>query len=149
MGPLAEAQQVPLPLQVTPQTESRLLEHLSKTGKLSDTLLVETELTRVRQEIEELEGKVRFMAHRIAYSTLNLTFKETAHAQPITPPDSYSMGQVSSEAARSLVGCLQSLTSAAIWVSIWGVLWVPIVLLAWYLYRRRKAHHSVPQMRAS
>jgi hypothetical protein len=38
------------------KTEERLIAHLTRTGKLSDTLLVEKELTRVRQEISRLKG---------------------------------------------------------------------------------------------
>ncbi|HLK60729.1 MAG TPA: DUF4349 domain-containing protein [Chthonomonadaceae bacterium] len=118
------------------KTEERLLDHLSKTGKLSDTLLVETELTRVREGIEELEGKVRFMAHRIAFSTINVTFKEAARPQAMTPPESYSAGQVTSEAMRSFVGFLQGALSVVIWLAIWAVVWVPALLLARYVFRR-------------
>ena len=39
--------------------ELRLLDHLTKTGKLSDTLLIEKELTRVRQEVEQIEGRLK------------------------------------------------------------------------------------------
>ena len=118
------------------KTEERLLEHLSKTGKLSDTLQIETELTRVREGIEQLEGKVRFMAHRIAFSTITLTIKEAARPQQMTPPESYSPGQVTSEAMRSFIGFLQGALSAVIWLAIWAVVWVPVLVLIRYVYRR-------------
>lgn len=120
------------------QTEARLLDHLQKTGKLSDTLLVETELTRVRESANELEGKLRFMSHRVTFSTIGLTFKEPGHIEPIAPAESFSLGQVTSQAMRSFTGFLQSVISVGIWALIWSVLWAPILVgsrFAWVRYR--------------
>lgn len=113
-------------------TENRLLEHLSKTGKLSDTLLIEKELTRVRQEIEQLEGRLRFLGHRISYSTIDLTLSERARVQPITPPQHYSPGKTATDAMRSLVELGQSGLNTLIWLAVWAVVWLPIMLIAWF-----------------
>ena len=53
------------------------------TGKLADTLLVEKELSRVRLEIERLEGRLRFLSHRISYSTITVTLKEAARLRGV------------------------------------------------------------------
>jgi hypothetical protein len=123
-------------------TELRLLDHLHRTGKLSDTLLVETELTRVRQELEQLEGRLRFLAHRVDFSTIAVTLRETAHIQALTPPQSFSSGQVASEAIRSLVGFGQSLWTLVIWIGLWSVVWLPPVLAAYYLVWKRRRHRG-------
>lgn len=117
-------------------TEDRLLEHLTKTGRLADTLLVEKELARVRLEIEQLEGRIRFLSHRIAFSTITATVKETAHSQTLVPPETFSSGKIASDASRSLVGFSQSAWSVAIWMGIWAVVWAPILVCAWWFYRR-------------
>jgi hypothetical protein len=123
------------------RTEGRLLEHLSKTGKLSDTLLIEKELTRVRQEIERNEGRMRFLSHRVAFSTINVTLRETARKQALVPPESFSTGQQVSDASRSLVEFLRGLWTMVIWVGIWAVVWLPIavVLILWVRRERRKS----------
>lgn len=123
-------------------TEARLLDHLHRSGKLSDTLLVETELTRVREEIEQLEGRLRFLAHRVDYSTLSVTLKEAAHVQALTPPESYSSGQVASEAMRSLVGFGQAVWTLVIWVALWSVVWLPPLLVAYYIVWRKRKHRG-------
>lgn len=57
--------------------EQRLIEVLAtKTGKLSDILNVERELARVREEIERMEGRMRYLRTRIAISTLSVTVHE-------------------------------------------------------------------------
>jgi len=119
-------------------TEARLLTHLSKTGKLSDTLLVEKEINRVREEVDRLTGRLKFLAHRISFSTFNITIKETPHAQGITPPETFSAGKVVADAGRSLVGFGQQVLTAAIWILTWSVVWVPPAILVGMLYVRKR-----------
>lgn len=70
-------------------TEKRLLELLSqRTGKLSDVLEVETELSRVREEIERMEGERRLMAKQVAYATVTATVNEEYKTPASALPDS-------------------------------------------------------------
>lgn len=119
-------------------TEARLLSHLSRTGKLSDTLLVEQEINRVREAVDQLTGRLRFMAHRIAYSTFNVTVHETPHAQAITPPETFSAGKVISDSARSLIGFGQNALTVVIWLMMWSVVWLPPALIVGYMHLRRR-----------
>lgn len=124
------------------KSEERLLVHLTHTGKLSDTLAIENELTRVREEVEKTEGRLRFLGHRIAYSTFNVTFRETAHAQTITPAETFSSGKVATDAGRNLIGFLQSVWAGVIWLGIWAIVWLPpFALLIWSLRRERRGRH--------
>jgi hypothetical protein len=117
------------------RTETRLLDHLTRTGKLSDTLLIEKELSRVRQEIERREGRLRFLSHRVSFSTIDVTLQEAARSQTAIPPQSYSSGKEASEASRSLVEFLRSVWTMVIWVGIWAVVWVPLALIGVWLIR--------------
>lgn len=118
------------------RTEERLLGHLSRTGRLVDTLAVERELSRVRQEIERLEGRLRFLSHRVMYCTLSVTLRQSARTQPLVPPESFSTGKVASDAVRALVAFAQSLWSVLIWLAVWAVVWLPIAAIGWVGYRR-------------
>jgi hypothetical protein len=126
------------------RTEDRLLEHLSRTGKLSDTLLIEKELTRVREEIEQREGRLRFLTHRIDYCTIAVTLKEKARAQAAVPPESFSTGKEATDATRSLVGFLRSVWSVIIWIGIWGIVWVPLVIIGFITMRTLRVRNRRP-----
>ncbi len=93
------------------RTEERLLSHLARTGKLADTLAVERELARVRLEIEQYEGRMRYLRHNVAFSTTTVTCREQARPGPAVPPESYSSGEVASAAVRSLVAFARSVWS--------------------------------------
>lgn len=59
--------------------ESRLIELLAtRTGKLSDVLEIERELARVREEIERMEGRLRYLKAHVATSSLSVTVHEPA-----------------------------------------------------------------------
>ncbi len=57
--------------------EERLVELLrTRTGKLQDVLSVERELARVREEIERMEGRMRFLKASAQLSTLSVSLHE-------------------------------------------------------------------------
>jgi hypothetical protein len=57
--------------------EERLIELLrTRTGKLQDVLSVERELARVREEIERLEGRLRYLKASAQLSTLSVSLHE-------------------------------------------------------------------------
>jgi Domain of unknown function (DUF4349) len=65
--------------------EDRLVGLLAtRTGKLPDVLAVERELSRVREEIERYEGRLRYLRSRVAMSTLSVTVHE---ALPLIGPN--------------------------------------------------------------
>lgn len=53
----------------------RLQELLKQANKVEDSLAIEKELTRVGTEIETLEGKLKYLRDRAAYSTITVTFQ--------------------------------------------------------------------------
>ena len=59
-----------------------LLANKSFMDKIASLLEVERELTRVRSQIEQLEGQMRVMADRVAMSTITLTLREPVRTVP-------------------------------------------------------------------
>ncbi|HRK33532.1 MAG TPA: DUF4349 domain-containing protein, partial [Candidatus Hydrogenedentes bacterium] len=93
--------------------------HLNRTAKVEDILRVEQELTRVREEIERMDGRLRYLQDRVSFSTISVNIQEAAKAEPILPAETFSTAQEFSEASRVLVAFLLSLWAMAIWVIVW------------------------------
>ncbi|MEX0702189.1 MAG: DUF4349 domain-containing protein [Planctomycetales bacterium] len=88
--------------------EARLLEHLeSSTGKLEDILAVERELSRVREELERLQGRMRVLNDLTALSTLTLIVEEI---RDYVPPEAATFG---TRIARTFDGSLAALVEFA------------------------------------
>ena len=120
--------------------EQRLVEHLRRsTGTLADILSVEKELSRVRGEIDRLQGRLRLLANLTDLTTVTVTLHEVSE---FVAPRSASFG---AEAARTFHGSLGVMREGARqfallvialfpWLVVLGILVLPIVLLA----RRRR-----------
>lgn len=68
-------------------TEKRLIFLLeNKTGKLADVLTVETELSRIREEIEQIEGRIRFLSNQTSFSTIDVTISEVKNYKENSTP---------------------------------------------------------------
>jgi len=114
--------------------ESRLVVLLAeRTGKLQDALMVERELARVREEIERYEGRTRFLAARVALSTLVVNLHERIPIVSANPGENV-LREASKDAWRKLVGVI------ALFIESLGVL-LPVgalVALGYAVYRRRR-----------
>jgi hypothetical protein len=118
--------------------EDRLVELLrTRTGKLQDVLQVERELARVREEIERMEGRLRFLRTRAQLSTLSVNLFEPAPLIASNPGQSV-LGEAFKTAWRNFVGLLAAAIASL------GIV-VPIVILGWGAvltakrYRRKAA----------
>ena len=69
-------------LQVTEERLRELITNKSFVDKIASLLEVERELNRVRTQIEQLQGQLRVMADRIAFSTITLTLREPGRTVP-------------------------------------------------------------------
>ena len=104
--------------------EDRLVELLrTRTGKLQDVLSVERELARVREEIERMEGRMRFLKTSAQLSTLSVNLYEPAPIVASHPGRSV-IGEAFKTAWRNFVGVLAGGIASLGFV-------VPIIILGW------------------
>ena len=119
--------------------EQRLIDLLAnRTGKLTDVLRVESELARVREEIERYEGRMRYLRSRSSVSTLTVAIHE---AYPIVAEHagSHPMRDAFAQAGRNFIGVTSSLIASL------GVL-IPIGVLigaTLFIARRFLATHGL------
>ena len=109
------------------EEEKRLLKHLAdSTGKLEDILKVEAELARVRGEIEQMQGRLRFLANRADLSTVTITATEL---KDYTPPQPVTL---SAQIQTTFFGSLDALTAlgkSLLLIAIALVPWLPVILI--------------------
>ncbi len=69
------------------KTRDRLIAHLAESKKITDTLKIEAELSRVSETIEQIEGKLRSMRSQIAMSTIRIdwTAQSPSFEAAVTP----------------------------------------------------------------
>jgi hypothetical protein len=109
-----------------------------RTGKLEDVLRVETELSRVRGEIEQLEGKIRVLENLSALATLTLNVREREKYEPPPPVAADFPTQVGRTWDASLNSLVDLGKGVVLWAVNWAV-WIPLIILealvAWLVLR--------------
>ena len=118
------------------RVETRYLELLrTRTGSLEDLLAVERELSRVRERIETLQGRLRYLGERVAVSTMvvHLDQRTTLLA---TPPGPNPLREALRDAWANFIGVIAAAIAMA-----GGLLpiVVPLGVIGWAWKRRRMA----------
>lgn len=122
---------------VQEQTLQKMLEERS--GALDEVLKVETELSRVRGEIEQMEGRIRVLKNLTSLATLTLTLSERERFQPAAPVVADFPTQIA-RTWRASVDRLVEMGKAMVLFAVAQALWLPFwaigVLIAWLVVRR-------------
>jgi hypothetical protein len=128
------------------RTEERLLDHLSRTGDLEDIVRVEQEISKYREQIERLEGRLRYLENRVSFSTFRVTLQEEAQPRPAAA-ETYSTKAVVSKAAGALARFARALWTFVIWAAIWSPVWLVLAAIAWWGVRlaARRPRPRTPQ----
>lgn len=120
--------------------EQRLVMHLKQsTARLQDILTVEHELSRVRGEIEELQGRLRVLSNLTTLSTITVAIHET---KEFVPPKPTTFGQQIARSFHESIVALQQVLEALILFLVslipWFVVVGPIGFVIWLVARRGK-----------
>lgn len=126
--------------QVQEQTLQKILEERS--GQLEEVLKVEVELSRVRGEIEQMQGRIRVLRNLSSLATLTLTLRERERFQPTTPVVADFPTQVARTWQASLTRLAdvgKALVLFAVAQAVWLPFWAIGLLIAWMVVRRLAA----------
>jgi hypothetical protein len=106
-------------------SETALVKHLSDAAKITDVLEIETRLSDVRGQIEQLSAQKANLDDQVAYATLTVTFGVEVQAVR-QAAERWDPQTQFDQAGASLLGFLQLAASAGIWLAIVGL---PILLM--------------------
>lgn len=105
------------------QLEERILELLADNkGEIKDVIEVERELSRVRTEIEQMEGRLRYLADRTDLTTVTLMVREEKEYQP---PQAPGLG--------SQIAATWNNSTTGIWSLGKGIVLIAVAALPWLI----------------
>ena len=121
--------------------EERIVTLLKESaGKIKDVLEVENELARVRGQIEQMEGRLRYLTNRTDFTTVTITAREEEN---YVPPMAPTFGNQIAQAWAVSLGTLRTfgerLTIASVFAVPWLAVAVVLVVPAYLFVRRRNA----------
>jgi hypothetical protein len=111
---------------VEEQTLNKILQERS--GKLEDVLKIEIELSRVRGEIEQLEGKIRVLENLASLATLTLNVRERDKYEPPPPVVAGFGTQISRTWDSSMLSLVNLGKAVVLWAVSWAI-WLPFLFV--------------------
>lgn len=121
-------------------TEAQLLTILQRTRTVDEVLKVQEQLQRVREEIEVTEGRNRYLADRVAYSTLTVTLYELV-PQALAPQEGFFYKLWTSVVDGWSI--LKQLVLAL--VTAWPILLIGGGIVWWVVRRERRRRAAAPK----
>lgn len=130
-------------------TRERLLALLERAQRVEDALQVNQALSDVQGQIEQIQGRMKYLRDSAALSTISVELRPIPPQPDIVEEDSWQPVRVAREALSGLVSFAQALAYLGIVLLIWSPVWLPMILLTrWGLRRmgaRRTANKSEPK----
>jgi len=107
--------------------EEAFLGVLAKSKRVTDILAVESELNRVRGEIEQAVGRAKYLQNQVALSTITVNITEPTPV--VTQAIKWDVVQTVLRAVHALGAVFRAIASLLIWLVIFIPLWLLVVLV--------------------
>ncbi|HTM68854.1 MAG TPA: DUF4349 domain-containing protein [Candidatus Binatia bacterium] len=108
--------------------EEEYLVILKKAQSVEDILKVQERLGQVRGQIEQLQGRIKYLENMTSLSTITVSLTEETEVQ--APTKEFRPGAIVKEAVQTLIVLGQRIVEASIWlVIVGGGIGVPVLLL--------------------
>jgi predicted RNA-binding protein len=133
-------------------TEEELLALLTEvreeTRRAEDVLSVHRELTNIRGQVEQIQGRMQYLERLTALATISVELIPEEVEKPIVE-EGWQPLRTLRDASRSLVSAGQFLVDAAIWLVVFVlpvllVLILPVAILV-FVWRRRRRRRAAEQ----
>jgi uncharacterized protein involved in exopolysaccharide biosynthesis len=111
---------------------------------VQDALSIQRELTAVRGQIEQVQGRMQYLKQSSDMSQISLNIQPVT--SPPKPPPAWDPALVVAKAWNASLAVLQALTAAILSTLVFGW-WIipPLALGAWWLRRRLRRPGLAPQ----
>jgi len=128
-------------------TEQALLGIMARASSIPDTLAVQSQLTTVRGQIEEIQGARNQLGDQADFSTLTVQFEASPKTSTTSAATGWSINGTVDDATATLVKIGQGLASLGVWLLIVGLplgFGLLVLFVAYRLLRRLRRRHAEP-----
>ena len=116
-------------------TRTRLLDLLQKATRVEDALQVNQALTDVQGQIEQIQGRMKYLRQNAALSTITVALQPVP-VTPIIEDDAWQPLRVARIALRDLLEFGTGLLNIGIVLLVWTPVWLPLLLIGRWVLRR-------------
>jgi len=124
------------------RTETDMLRILDRAGKIPDVLEVTQQIASVREQIEQLDGQLQSLQHRVAYSTISIYIQDEKPIAAVEPSTGTQLNDAWQAAQRNVRAFSIALASRVLGFLAFAPYWVPATLLVFLIGYRLSRRSS-------
>lgn len=126
------------------KTKAKFESILDQATQVEDILKVQRELVNLQVQIDNLKGRQQYLAQTAKLAKITAYLSTDELALPYAPAKPFRPSVIFKLAVRSLVKALRGILTALIWVGVYGVVWLPVMVIIFLIrkWRRGKASSS-------
>ncbi len=119
------------------KTKVKFEELFSQATLVQDILEIQREIINVQASIDSIKGQQDYLVKNAAMAKITLYLSTDELALPYAPSGSWRPGVIFKQAARAVAIVILGLGTLIIWIAVFGVIWVPVLLIYRYLQKRK------------
>lgn len=123
-------------LETLNKTKFKFEQILEKATVVADILNVQRELINIQAQIDSIKGQQQYYEKSAEMSKIILYLSTDELSLPYAPTDTWRPQVIFKEAVRSLIQSLRSLGSSIIWIAVYAVVWIPILIIVYFVNKK-------------
>lgn len=120
------------------KTKAKFEEIMTKATQVQDILNVQRELVSLQDQIDSLKGQEKYLEQTAKLAKITVYLSTDEFALPYASSDHFRPEVIFKQAIRSLVSNLRNFAGMAIWVFVYGIIWIPLAAIIFLVWRRKK-----------
>jgi hypothetical protein len=120
------------------ETKAKFESILNQATEIQDILQVQREIIRLQDQIDSLKGREKYLEQTAKLAKITVYLSTDELALPYAPAKPFRPSVIFKLAVRSLVLALRKGLTALIWIVVYAVIWLPVVLIIFFIRKRRK-----------
>jgi hypothetical protein len=125
-------------LAVLNATKAKFQDLMAKAVEISDMLNVQREIINLQSQIDSYKGQQLYLDKTAEMARVSVYLSTDEYSLPYAPSGVWRPEVVFKTAVRSLVQTVRSGVDKAIWIVVYGAIWIPVLIIGVFLYRRFK-----------
>lgn len=122
------------------KTKAKYEEIRNKATDVKDLMTVTRELINIQNQIDSYKGQQQKLKNRVNMTQITIYLSTDELVLPYAPDYAFRPKLIFKQAVRSLVRTFYHLVAKLIWLIVYSVVWLPLLLISWFIYRQKQKH---------
>lgn len=118
------------------QTKAKFEEIFTRATEISDILNIQREIINLQSQIDSYKGQQNYLDKSAQLTKITVYLSTDEFSLPYAPSESWRPEVIIKQAVRSLVVQLRKVGTWIIWLTVFSVVWVPVLLIIFYFKKR-------------